>query len=211
MKVNGDVFRRLADWLRMVASQTRFWALPAILAVAVFFYTSLRFDQVQYWDGAIGNLAASLLGIIVGVPVALHLERRRVSTENAEVQRKENRLKIEILTLLFEELKDNLQRLQQRAALSDSFIPEPLKLSIWDALRNNGSLRYISEPSLMNIISNSYRFLMIINNREEYFIQSMYGVNGTIRFPDGESATQKIKKITEIFYLPALGPVYEVA
>jgi hypothetical protein len=64
-----------------------------VLAVPALGYTLFRSNQFQYWDGAVGNLVATLLGIIAGVPVALHLERRRAANEAKEKRREEIRIK----------------------------------------------------------------------------------------------------------------------
>lgn len=175
-----------------------------MLAVAALGYTFVRTDQFQFWDGLVGNLVATLLGIIAGVPVALHLERRRAPNEAEEERREEIRIKRELLKLLREELQDNSKRLQQRTALTDTIPTEPLKTSIWEALRDSGDLKYVSEPSLISCIANAYRLLVIIYNREENFIQHKFGIGGTVSFVDGESATTKLLSLIFSFHLSAI-------
>lgn len=190
--------------MRIILSQIRRWGLLAALAVSALGYTFIRTDQFQYWDGLVGNLVATLLGIIAGVPVALHLERRRAAHEAEEKKREEIRIKREMLTLLREELHDNSNRLQQRTALTDTIPTEPLKTSIWEALRDSGNLKFISEPSLISCIANAYRFLVIIHNREEHFIQCKFGVGGTVTFVDGESVPKKLLSLIFGYHLSAL-------
>lgn len=190
--------------MRVILSHVPRWWPLAVLAVPALGYTLFRSDQLQYWDGAVGNLVATLLGIIAGVPVALHLERRRAANDAEEKRSEEIRIKREILTLLREELENNLSRLQHRASLDNAVIPDPLKMSIWEALRDSGSLKYISEPNLISDIADFYRLLMIINNREEHLIQLMYGAGASISFPDGEIAPKKFLRMVNVFYSPAL-------
>jgi hypothetical protein len=96
--------------MRVILSHVPRWWPLAVLAVPALGYTLFRSDQLQYWDGAVGNLVATLLGIIAGVPVALHLERRRAANDAEEKRSEEIRIKREILTLLREELENNLSR-----------------------------------------------------------------------------------------------------
>lgn len=190
--------------MRVVLSQIRRWWLLAVLAVSALGYTFVRTDQFQFWDGLVGNLVATLLGIIAGVPVALHLERRRAANEAEEKRRDEIRIKREMLKLLREELQYNSICLQRRTALTDTIPTEPLKTSIWEALRDSGDLKYVSEPSLISCIANAYRFLVIIYNREEHFIQHKFGIGGTVSFVDGESATTKLLNLIFSFHLSAI-------
>jgi hypothetical protein len=189
--------------MRVIRSKVPPWWPLAVLAVPALGYTLFCSNQFQYWDGAVGNLVATLLGIIAGVPVALHLERRRAANEAKEKRREEIRIKKEMLTLLREELLDNSDRLQKRAAID--FIPiEPLKTSSWVALRESGDLKYISEPSLISCIANSYRFLAIVQDKEEHFMQCQYGAGAHVVFKNGETASQKFFSMIFHFHSPAL-------
>lgn len=60
------------------------WALPAALVMFAIVYSYQRRFETTYWDGAVGNWLATLLGIVTGVPVALYLERNRAKSERAE-------------------------------------------------------------------------------------------------------------------------------
>jgi hypothetical protein len=189
--------------MRVILSQVPRWWPLAVLAVPALGYTLFCSNQFQYWDGAVGNLVATLLGIIAGVPVALHLERRRAANEAKEKRREEIRIKKEMLTLLREELLDNSNRLQQRVAIE--YIPiEPLKISSWIALLESGDLKYISEPSLISCIANSYRFMAIIQDKEEHFRQCKYGAGAHVVFQDGETASHKIVSMIFHFHSSAL-------
>jgi hypothetical protein len=186
-------------------SKIRLWILPTCLLISALSYSLFRLDQEQYWDGAIGNLVATLIGIITGVPVALHLERQRALKEAEEKRREELRLKRETLTLLREELADNLKSLHTRTNLTGSVPHEPLKLSIWTILKESGDLRYVSEPRLKSHIAHAYRLIMIIHNLEDHFIQIHYG--SATYFEDGQTAAQKFYPRIVGFYSPAITSV----
>ena len=59
-----------------------YWYVFAAFALAAIVYSLfITTDSQGYWDGAIGNWLATLLGIIAGVPIALAIERQRISRE----------------------------------------------------------------------------------------------------------------------------------
>ncbi len=178
------------------------WALPIILAIMAFAYSIYRRGEIQYWDGAVGNWLATLLGIITGVPVALFLERRRVASETNDKQQELHRVRRDMLILLQGELVDATTRLASRVALKDAVPIDPMKTSIWDVMRDSGNLAYISEPELISAIADAYRLISIISDRERHIIQTVHGV--TVTFPNGETAGMKLLRETAGFYPPAV-------
>ena len=189
-------FQQFALWIALgVRMKTRWfttvlWIVSSALAVLAIAYSFHRRGETQYWDGAIGNWLATLLGIISGVPVALFLERRRAKSELEEQRKRARRIRLDVLTLIRTELSDNAARLQVRSAMSDSVPLEPLKTSSWDAMRASGNLSHISEPALLGPISDAYRLLFVLADLEHHFKQVAYGVN--VQFPDGDSAGTKL-------------------
>ena len=61
-----------------------YWVGLFALALVAILYSFYRKDAQSYWDGAIGNWLATLLGIISGVPLALSIERKRIFREERE-------------------------------------------------------------------------------------------------------------------------------
>ena len=188
--------------MRINLSSVLRWTLPVSLATIAVIYSIYRRGEIQYWDGAVGNWLATLLGIVTGVPVALLLERRRVASEISGKTREAQRVRRDMLTLLQGELSDAATRLTTRIGLKESIPIDPMKMSIWDAMRDSGNLIHISEPSLISSIADAYRIITVISDRERHIMQVMYGVNGT--FPDGETAGTKLLRETANFYIPAV-------
>jgi hypothetical protein len=184
--------------MRVTLSTALRWALPISLSAMAIAYSIYRRGETQYWDGAVGNWLATLLGIVTGVPVALFLERRRVASETDGKQREVQRVRRDMLTLLHGELVDAATRLAPRVALKDAVPIDPMKTSIWDVMRDSGNLTHISEPELISAIADAYRIIAIISNRERHIMQVVHGA--TITFPNGETAGMKLLRETADFY-----------
>jgi hypothetical protein len=181
------------------------WSVPSALAIPAICYSVYRGSEIQYWDGAVGNWLATLLGIVTGVPVALYLERTRSAAEVSAKAKEAERVRRDTLALLLGELTDAQQRVIARLPLKDSIPIDPMKLSIWNAMRDSGKLAHISDPTLLSCIADAYRFITILNDREKHTMTVIYGVNVT--FPDGENAGQKLLRDTSSFHGPLLNQV----
>lgn len=181
------------------------WSVPSGLAVASVGYSIYRSSEIQYWDGAVGNWLATLLGIVTGVPVAMYLERKRSAAEVNSKAIEDERVRRDTLTLLLGELVDAQRRVIARLALKDSIPIDPMKMSIWNAMRDSGNLVHISEPKLLSCISDAYRLISVLADREKHTMTVIYGVNVT--FPDGENAGQKLLRDTSSFHDPLLNQI----
>jgi hypothetical protein len=175
------------------------------LAAAAICYSVYRSGEIQYWDGAVGNWLATLLGIVTGVPVALHLERQRSAAEVNSRAIEAERVRRDTLTLLLGELLDAKQCVLTRLTMKDSIPIDPMKMSTWNATRDSGNLVHISEPKLLSSISDAYRLISVLADRETHTMTIVYGVNVT--FPDGENAGQKLMRDTSNFHQPLLNQI----
>ena len=166
------------------------WTLPVTLGLCAIGYSAYRARELQYWDGAVGNWLATLLGIIVGVPVALHLERQRAARAAEMEALTEGNVRKSVLNVLRTELREVLRQLSLRVNMTDSVPIEPLRDSSWEALRAAGSLRYLTQPTLIESISGAYRWIAILNELEASVRRAVYGIN--VQFPDGQNAAMKL-------------------
>jgi hypothetical protein len=143
------------------------WGMPALMAAGAIAYSFIRRHNIQYWDGAVSNWLATLLGIITGVPVALFLERRRADSEARNKKAEALRARNDVLRLISRELTDAIQRLSIRLGDGTSVPIDPMKTSAWNALRDSGNLVHISEPELLGTIADAYRLIAIIKDGEK--------------------------------------------
>ena len=112
-----------------------------------------------------GNLFATILGVLVGVPIALELNRRQQAavTSSAINNRKlhEDERKRKVLTLLRSELERNRNDvLASRKPLESGGQREvsvgSLNDQLWSAFSDGGELQYVNNPSLLAALANAY-------------------------------------------------------
>jgi len=178
------------------------WALPLLLGAAALAYSAYRFHELQYWDGAVGNWLATLFGIVVGVPVALHIERQRTAAVGRADAEAASASRRSVLTILCTELEAVRSQMLQRLSTVDSVSMEPLRSSSWEAMKASGGLRHISEPTLIEAMSNAYRWISILGGLESSALRAVFGVN--VQFPDGQLASVKLLQHAVSFHGPVL-------
>lgn len=181
------------------------WVLVATLVAIAVGYSVYRRSEVAYWDGAVGNWIATLLGIVTGVPVALAIERRRVHAEQDAHQKSRQSAARNVLILLRQELVNGKGKVGERVALFQSVPVEPLVTSAWDAMRAAGTLHHVAAPYLIGPIAEAYRSIQVLAEIESTLLSVVYGVN--VQFPDGENAATKIMRNAIAFHSPALAAI----
>ena len=181
------------------------WFLPIVLGIVAISYSFYRRAELSYWDGAIGNGVATLLGIVIGVPVALHLERRRAEGDQRLRRDEERRLRNDVVVLLQQELSEAKHNIADRGAMTESLPIEPLKMSSWEAMKATGNLRHISEPALISAVSDAYRLLQCLAEAERSVLAAIHGIN--VQFSDGEFATVKLMRNAKSFHVPTISSV----
>ena len=122
-------------------------------------------SSTLFLEGAMGNLFATILGVLVGVPIALELNRRQQAavTSSAINNRKlhEDERKRKVLTLLRSELERNRNDvLASRKPLESGGQREvsvgSLNDQLWSAFSDGGELQYVNNPSLLAALANAY-------------------------------------------------------
>lgn len=151
---------------RIIRPGVLMWIIFILVLVVLVAY-SLFFSGPGYLDGAVGNLLATTLGIILGVPAAISIQRRQ---ENKEIEKAEQDAKIrrtEILQLLVDELKHNEHILSRRLQIENTKYPHPeIRIIVWQAFSSSGDIKWIDNPTLLTQIAITYHFLQLVNNDE---------------------------------------------
>lgn len=112
-----------------------------------------------------GNLFATILGVLVGLPIALEVSRRQQSVANAaaalETSAKVGARRRKVLILLREELQKNIDGLTQRIApiaqgAKRAVFTHSLRNQLWLAFADGGELQYVDNPRLLAILADAY-------------------------------------------------------
>lgn len=123
----------------------------------------------SFWDNAMGNMLATIIALIAGIPSALWIDRRVKSGEESRKYISDRRREKNLLELIKEELEFSYKSLflSGKKGNKTSITIQPLKSDLWDALVSSDETKYIEEPSLLNRISSAYYVLKIVKNIEE--------------------------------------------
>ncbi len=176
--------------MRKLLTHLRRWIVPYAVTVAACAYTGYRAYETTFWDGAVVNLLATILGIIIGVPVALHVERQRQERDlrmSIEAARQSARA---VADLLQRELSHVAGQMSVRSLDENSISMEPLRTSTWDAMRESGRLAQIADADLIDKVSTAYHHIGVLRAIEKSTVGAIFGVNVT--FPDGENASTRL-------------------
>ena len=166
--------KRIGYW-SMVVSVVVLAAIPVAYSVAHVFDSTYR-------DSFFGNWAATVIGVIVGIPIALELNRRQVSSEavrSAESrQKEEGQRRSKILALLRTELIYNREQLGVRQAGEGKpkrqVLLPGLKDELWHAFSDGGELQWIQDLDLLDAIASAYHRIRTIIYLEERFFEAAH-------------------------------------
>jgi hypothetical protein len=177
-------------WLRL--RQRWYWLVFALLILTVVIYAVQRRDVQAFWDGSIGSLFATLLGIIAGVPTALEIERHRINREERERIAEGRKRALQVAFLIKDELMDNLQKLAERQNNVTQLPIKPLKNDIWRALSDSNEIRWIDDPRLLSSIASAYYYIGLVSSIEDKCYQACRGLDPV--YPDGTRVSQYLLK-----------------
>jgi hypothetical protein len=103
----------------------------------------------------LSNLFATLIALIIGIPIALWLERKRAAKERSSKKEEESRRTQKILQLIGTELQEDRAAVSQLHANPIHF-HQPIKTELWDAFSDGGELQFINDPDLLASLSSAY-------------------------------------------------------
>lgn len=190
MHNDGFLYRKalLRNW---------YWLPLAVLILLPLVYCFTRLNEQAFWDAAIGNWLATMLGVIVGVPVALSIERRRASRRQEQLASEFRRRSRNVLLLTKDELQHNLRALTNRKTVPSSFLTQRLKDDLWQALSDSGEIKWIDDPALLSGIATAYHFVAIVRDIEEKAYAALRGINP--RYDDGSYASERLLQDARAF------------
>ncbi len=178
--------QRMGRW----AGRTWYWFVLSLAMLGGIVYSMHRAGNQAYFDGAIGNGLAILLGVIAGVPIALALERRRAAQEALYRAAEQRDRAANVSRLIRDELAHNGERLAQRHHDPTVLPVDPFKNALWRALSDSGEIRWIDDPSLLNEIASAYHYIGVVAAIEDKCYQALRGFDLT--YGDGTRASQRL-------------------
>ncbi len=140
-----------------------------------------------FWDNAMGNMFATILALIAGIPIALWIDRRIKLGEEERTYIYARMREKDLLELIKEELQFSLNSLflQGKKGNSTSMIIQPLKSDLWESLTASEEIKYIEDPNLLNRIASAYYVLKIVKGIEEQAYVALRTSAIQVTLPDG--------------------------
>jgi hypothetical protein len=141
------------------------WIVCAAVVVWACYFFLRHYDSQPFLEGAMGNLFATMLGVVVGIPVALQIAQHQqsaaeIASRQAAVALAQAR-KHAVASHLLDELRSNrVQVLECRAPLENgakrSVLTHPLRTELWQAFSDSGELQYINNPQVLALLAKAF-------------------------------------------------------
>jgi hypothetical protein len=164
----------------------RYWRPEWIFVIVIGGWSVVYFvhyySDSNYLDGAMANLFATILGIVVGIPIALEINRRQQIDQDATAllvkQREEVNRKERVLTLIRSELESNRIDVLARGKPIDSggvreVRTRTFKDELWSAFSDGGELQHVNNPEILALVSEAYYGIRTSRFLEHLYIKAV--------------------------------------
>lgn len=150
------------------------------------------FLDYVFWQNFASNGLATLLGAIIGIPIALWISRYQ--EQKIERERKEK-----ILILLLEELRFDytiLNDWKQNKNKDDfgEYLCSQIRIESWKAFSDGGELEWIKDPALLNILAQSYYSLRKVSFLSEIWLKNIAAPPRSYSHPSMHILTVNLNK-----------------
>ena len=144
------------------------------------------FGQAFFSD-FISNLLATIIGVILGLPLAFWLDRVVRSRNVKERENEKNERVNKILSLLELELEENENAINRfHEDISNNFFP--VRVESWNAFSDGGELQWLNDPDLLATLSTTYATV-----NQYHFMYEKY-VHASL-FPNSVGSPEQKKKV----------------
>jgi hypothetical protein len=150
----------------------------------------MDFFTTSFWQSFLSNALATFLGAVIGIPIALLLNKYQEKASEFERKRK-------ILSLLKEELLINLTQISAwnknpNKHIETNVIGPFLRNESWKAFSDGGELKWIKNPILLSELARAYSHIRTLQELSERYINLFYIAH------DENTRTTAIKLIWEM-------------
>jgi len=136
----------------------------------------VEFFDISFLKDFASNALATFLGAILGIPIALWINKHQ--EKSSEKERKQK-----ILSLLFEELIINLTQLSgwhknKRKKVETTMMGPFLRDESWRAFSDGGELEWIKDPKLISELANAYSYIRTLQQLTERYTNLIFMSEG---------------------------------
>lgn len=147
------------------------WTLKMALIciiVAPFIYVVCTNPDKVFWDNSMGNLLATVLALIAGIPIAFMVDRFIQKKQSEDEFEEDRKREYKILTVIKEELEFSYKSLflSGKKGNTNEIKIQPLKSDMWSALLASEEIKDIEDIDLINRITSAYYVLNLVKDIE---------------------------------------------
>ena len=126
-----------------------------------------------FWLDFLSNFFATILGIALGLPIALWLDRVARKKSEREKKAETVRRSFKILTLLQSELQENIGMMSKfHEDVNNNYFP--VRTESWNAFSDGGELQWVDDPEMINHLSIAYARIEQFTFLFEKYIDAFY-------------------------------------
>lgn len=167
------------------------WTIIIVLSLIPTIYFFQRITDSVFVDNAIGNWFATMIGALVGIVIAVEINRWGELQKATELQFSRKRQKKKVLELLGREIGINLREMNNRQSISSdshrNLSAYKLKDELWRAFSDGGDLKWIDEVDLLEKLANVYYLTKTVNELKNVF-DEVYKMQG-LQQPSHQTVT----------------------
>lgn len=156
-------------------------SLLVVLWTLGFFVTNYR--SPTFLEGAMGNLFATLLGVLIAIPIALQvaaIEQRgseqaaqRAASAHAR-SRKQSMLAQLRRELASATAQVNECRIPMKTGGQRDIITNPLRYELWAAYSDSGDLQYVDNPDLLASLAEAFHRVKATARMERLLVEMVH-------------------------------------
>ncbi len=157
--------------------------LCVIILLALSFFLFQIISGTSWRDNVLGNLFATAIGAVIGIPIALWINSINVKQQEDAVKRKEQTIHIDaeitMLSLIMNEMEDNekilehIKKMQREKPNHKISSLHGLKYDLFDAFSNSGEIKNIDDLRLIDNICKTYHSIKRLISLEQRLFQDM--------------------------------------
>ena len=166
------------------------WFFVVFILILPILYVIFFCTDKSFWDNMFGNLLATSLALIVGVPIGLWVDRYIKSIDNQRNEKFKILKEIEILELIKNEINSSLNEvfIPERKGNTKYLQSKSYKTNLWDSISASDLLKYIDSPSILDQITSAYYIIKLTSKIEESAYMASRAA--TVEFTNSDGATQ---------------------
>lgn len=190
--------QRWINWLRDLFRENRkilnFISIVILLSILLIIW-GIADKNIDYIHDFSANWVSTMLGALVGVPVALWVSRYQ--EHRAEVEKKEK-----ILVLLEKELKDNKGFLQywndEKRVDQIETLYTLLRDEAWKAFSDGGELQWIKNPELLRTLAEAFSSIGKVIEISRMYYDRVFMVGQVLEDAHREAISERFIEALEL-------------